>query len=80
MPAPAKLLFLVSGTSEVKGTVCIEPFVPFSLLECEQLKKGDRLELRRPDGTITQTTVLGLEWPYPSRGANYDASTAADEK
>jgi len=69
MFARRRLLFAVSRTLEVKGIVCIEPLVPFALLEGERLSKGDRLELRRPDGAVIQTTIYGLEWPYPSKGA-----------
>ena len=69
MPPLARLLFVVTGTFEVRGVICIEPLVPFALLEREQLKKGDKLELRKPDKSVTQTTVHGLEWVVPSKGA-----------
>jgi hypothetical protein len=65
----ARLLFVVTGTFEVRGIVCIEPLVPFALLEREQLKKGDKLELRQPDRSVMQTTLYGLEWVVPSKGA-----------
>jgi hypothetical protein len=64
-----RLLFVVTGTFEVRGIICVEPQVPFALLEREQLKKGDKLELRKPDGSVTQTIVYGLEWVVPSKGA-----------
>jgi hypothetical protein len=66
---PARFLFAITGTFEVKGIVCVEPLVPFALCEGERLKKGDILELRKPDGSVVQTTLFGLEWPSPSRGA-----------
>jgi hypothetical protein len=69
MTALARLLFVVSGTFKVRDVMCVEPLVPFALLEREQLKKGDKLELRKPDGSVTQTTVYGLEWMVPSKGA-----------
>jgi hypothetical protein len=64
---PARFLFAVSRTFEAKGIVCIEPLVP--LASCDDLKKGDILELRKPDGSVIETTLFGLEWPIPSRGA-----------
>ena len=69
MPPFAQLLFVVTGTFTVRDVVCVEPLVPFALLETEQLKKGDNLELRKPDGSVIQTAVYGLEWVVPSRGA-----------
>ena len=65
----AQLLFVVTGTFTVRDVVCIEPLVPFALLESEQLKKGDKLELRKPDRSVIQTSVYGLEWVVPSSGA-----------
>jgi hypothetical protein len=69
MPLFAQLLFVVTGTFKVRDLVCVEPLVPVALLEREQLKKGDKLELRKPDGSVTQTAVYGLEWVVPSKGA-----------
>lgn len=40
-----------------------------ALLESEQLKEGDNLELRKPDGSVIQTAAYGLEWVVPSGGA-----------
>jgi hypothetical protein len=69
MPALERLLLVVTGTFEVRDVVCVEPLIPFALLEREQLKKGDKLELRKQDGGVTKTTVYGLEWVFPSKGA-----------
>src|SRR6202035_2432957 len=69
MPPFAQLLFVVTGTFKVRDMICLEPLVPFALLEREQLMKGDKLELRKPDGSVTQSTVYGLNWMVPSRGS-----------
>ena len=66
---PMRFLFAITATFEVKGAVCVEPPVPFELCEVEGLKAGDMLELRRPDGSVINRTILSLEWPFPSRGA-----------
>ncbi len=50
MPPFAQLLFVVTGTFEVRDVLCVEPLVLFALFEREQLKKGDKLDLESRTG------------------------------
>jgi hypothetical protein len=54
------------------GTLNIAPLVPFAVCDREpgeQLKQGDQLELRGPDGKVIKTTLYQLGLPYPSQVA-----------
>lgn len=48
------------------GTLHFSPLVAIPALE--EVKAGDPLELRRPDGTTIKTTLYGLDWPSPTCG------------
>jgi hypothetical protein len=61
-----RLLLVVDDLFEFKdGTLHFSPFV--AIAELKKVKAGDRLELRRPDGTTIQTTLYGFDWPSPMR-------------
>src|SRR5262245_17644385 len=65
-------LITVSEVFEIAGRgLALSPVVPHALIgpdSGEQLKPGDELELRRPDGTIKRVKLYGLEWFRPSKG------------
>jgi hypothetical protein len=48
------------------GSLNIAPLVSFAT--CGQLRVGDELELRGPDGRVIKTRLYALGWPYPSKG------------
>jgi len=50
------------------GTIHFAPGVSFEVIKREQLKKGDDLELRRPDGSAITTTLHSLDFLKPSHG------------
>ncbi|HZQ17618.1 MAG TPA: hypothetical protein VFA90_02770 [Terriglobales bacterium] len=55
-----KLLIVVEDIFEFKdGTLHFSPFV--AIAELKEVKAGDRLELRRPDGTTIHTTLYGFD-------------------
>ena len=54
-----RLLFTVKSLFTIKGRgVVAEPGVE----DYKAVRIGDPIELRRPDGTIVQTTILGVEY------------------
>jgi hypothetical protein len=60
----ARLLFKVedSFTVRTRGLVIIPGIVPQG---DERFRVGGRLELRRPDGVVLNTQILGLEFLNP---------------
>jgi hypothetical protein len=72
MSATARLLIVVTDVFEVSGRgICPLPVVPSALIDPdlgERLRPGDQLELRKPDGTVTEVKLYGLGWPSPSKG------------
>jgi hypothetical protein len=72
MSVTERLLITVTDVFVISGrATCPLPVVPFELIEPSdgvRLRPGDHLELRRPDGFILKTTLLGLEWFRPSKG------------
>jgi len=67
---PARLMIVTDTFRFQDGRIVLAPPVPSSLIDGagEGLKPGDKLELRRPDGTVLQTALAGFEWPSPSVG------------
>jgi hypothetical protein len=66
---PVNLLIVVADTFEFKdGTLHFAPALPHEVAEQVQLKQGDELELRRPDGTTVRTRLYGLDFLTPSHG------------
>lgn len=62
-----RLLLVVNDVFEFKdGTLHFSPLV--EVADLAGLKVGDRLKLRKPDGTTIQTTLYGFDWPSPMRG------------
>src|SRR5258708_1939153 len=70
MPSTPRLLLIVDDSFEFQdGTIHFTPGVPFAKLDSGiRVKPGDRLELRRPDGTTMTTPLNSLEFFTPSRG------------
>jgi hypothetical protein len=63
------LLIVVADVFELQdGTLHFAPGVPFVVADETRLKPGDHLELRRPDGSIVETNLLGLDLFYPTNG------------
>ncbi len=65
---PSRIIVVTDVFEFQDGTLHFSPLVPSEVMEREQLKAGDPLELRRPDGTIVRTSLHSLDWPYPSKG------------
>jgi hypothetical protein len=64
-----RLLIVVADIFELQdGTLHFTPAVPFAVADEARLKSGDHLELRRPDGSIVKTNLLGVDRFYPSNG------------
>ena len=60
---------MVSDVFELKkGLLVFTPSVSFAFADDVQLRPGDRLELRRPDTTVLQTTLYALGRSTPSDG------------
>ena len=81
-----RLLIVVTNVFEVAGRcICAWPVVPHALInpqQGEQLKPGDELELRRPNGKTTNVKLLGLGWPSPGKGGliiQLDPSVTKDD-
>ena len=72
MDSTERRLIVVTGVFKITGRcICPCPVVPHALINPEpgeQLKPGDQLELRKPDGTLTKDRLQGLGWPSPSQG------------
>ena len=65
---PAKLI-VVDDVFEIQDALlAFAPSVPFALADSVRLRNGDRLELRRPDGTVLQTTLHAVVRFTPSNG------------
>jgi len=65
MNSTQRQLIVVTDLCELNGRICPLPAVPNALVSpgCnDQLKFGDQLELRRPDGTVTKVELQGLQW------------------
>jgi hypothetical protein len=65
---PAKLIVVNDVFAFPQGLLVFTPPVPFALADQIQLQTGDHLELRRPDGTVLQTSLYGLARSSPSDG------------
>jgi hypothetical protein len=65
---PAKLIVVDDVFAVADGLLLFTPTVPFALADHVHLRAGDRLELRRPDGTVLQTTLYGVARHTPSDG------------
>lgn len=65
---PAKLIVVDDVFAVGDGLLLFMPTVRFALADEVHLRTGDRLELRRPDGTALQTTLYGLARSSPSDG------------
>jgi len=67
MPSiPARLIVVGDVFKFRDGTLHFTPTVPFAVADHLRLKVGDNLELRRPDGSIIKTTLLGIDVFSPS--------------
>jgi hypothetical protein len=63
------LLIIVEETFQFQdGTIHFAPAVSFEVIDRERIREGDRLELRRPDGTAIMTTLHSLDFLKPSNG------------
>src|ERR1043166_3974640 len=67
-PFPAKLIVVNDVFAIGDGLLLFAPTVPFAMADNVHLRTGDRLELRRPDGTVLQTTLFGVVTASPSDG------------
>jgi len=65
---PAKLIVVDDVFAVGDGLLLFTPTVPFALADHVHLRTGDRLELRRPDGTVLQTELFGLARTTPGDG------------
>lgn len=63
------LLIIVEETFEFQdGTIHFAPALSHEVIDRERLKRGDNLEMRRPDGTSITTTLHSLDFLRPSHG------------
>jgi len=65
---PTKLIVVNDVFELTKGLLVFTPCVSFVLADDVRLRRGDRLDLRRPDGTVLQTTLYALGTSTPSDG------------
>lgn len=65
---PAKLIVVNDVFALQDGILLFTPTVPFALADQLRLRSGDQLELRRPNGTVVQTTLFGVTTCSPSDG------------
>ena len=65
---PAKLIVVDDVFELSDGCLAFTPSVPFALADSVRLRSGYHLELRRPDGTVLQTTLYGVVRFTPSNG------------
>ena len=86
MNSTERRLIIVTDIIRIVGRgICPWPVVPHSLIcseSGEQLKSGDQLELRRPDGSVSRVKLCGLEWPSPGKGGlilRLEASVTEDQ-
>ena len=63
-----KLIVVTDVFAISQSLLVFTPSVPYALANEVHLRAGDRLELRRPDGTILETTLHGLARSSPSDG------------
>jgi len=72
MPFTPRQILVVSDVFEFQdGSIHLAPSVPFAVVDHssgDRLKAGDLVELRRPDGTKSETTLYGLDHFTPCRG------------
>jgi hypothetical protein len=66
---PAKLIVVNNVFELTGGVLAFMPCVPYALADQVRLRAKDHLELRRPNGTLLQTTLYGLVRSSPSDGA-----------
>jgi hypothetical protein len=64
---PAKLI-VVEDVFDVGDLLLFTPPVPYAFADHIRLRAGDRLELRRPDGTVLQTSLYCIGRHSPSDG------------
>lgn len=63
------LLIIVADAFDFKdGSLHLAPALPYEVVEQSQLKQGDELELRRPDGTKVRTRLHSWDMLTPSHG------------
>jgi hypothetical protein len=62
------LLFVEETFEFQDGTLHCAPAVPFAVVDAAQLKQGDQLELKRPNGTSVGTKLHCFGRLVPSRG------------
>ena len=65
---PAKLIVVDDVFAFRDGLLLFTPTLPFAVADSVHLRTRDCLELRRPDGTVLQTTLLGIVRHSPSDG------------
>jgi len=77
---PAKLIVVVEVFELPHGLVVFEPWIPYALADQVHLRAKDHLELRRPNGTVLQTTLhaLGRSKPPSGVGLSIKPFTKAD--
>jgi hypothetical protein len=69
MPSVPRQLIVVSDVFEfLDGTLHFSPPMSIPAADRLRLKVGDHLELRRPNGTTIETTLLGIDRFSPSNG------------
>jgi hypothetical protein len=78
-PCPAKLIVVNDVFTIGDGLLLFAPTVPFAMADGVHLRTGDPLELRRPDGTVLQTTLFGVvRHSYGTVGISVKPFTKAD--
>jgi hypothetical protein len=69
MSSIPRRLIVVSDVFEFQdGTLHFSPTMPIPAADRLRLKAGDHLELRQPDGTIIETTLLAIDRFSPCDG------------
>jgi hypothetical protein len=67
-------LIIVKEAWRIKGRgVVLSPGlinVPKNAVKAS-IRVGDKILLKKPDGTISYQKILGFEWPYPNPGNLY---------
>lgn len=65
---PTKLI-VVEDVFDISDLLVFLPAVPFTFADRVCLRRGDRLELRRPNGTVLETSFYALGRSSPSDGS-----------
>jgi len=69
MRTTVSFLLVIEETFEFQdGTLHFAPAVPFAVADAAQLKQGDKLDLKRPNGTSVRTRLHCFDFLVPSRG------------